>query len=397
MRRFFLLAGFLGALGLAAAAQDAPATQVAAAAQDAPAGIDQMMAAANTKYLHRDYAASRALYDQARQLIEQEPTDDPRRLEVLQRLTTVASAAGDYAAANTYLGTAIQWRMDRVGPDDLQVIADRLRQVGIYRAMGDDVSALAVLEVVMAKHFDSGGRRDPALAGDQSLMGQIHLEMRKKEDAARDFEAAISLRGLNAAPLDVTLVPDLDRLGSVCIDADVRRYEEAEAVFRQALLIRESVLGSEHADLLATLDGLAYAYFGQKKYEEAEPVYQRLVALWTKSVGESHPMLAIALDKLAVFYIAQQKFDQAHEAYEHANAIRSLFLATGLSKEALESASAGDVPGAIALSRRALHTLDTPNPLYDALREQLSRNVGPDDEAAPKAAMKNAQKSATKK
>jgi tetratricopeptide (TPR) repeat protein len=363
---------------------------LAAAAQDTPAGIDELMAAANAKYLHRDYSGSLAIYEQARQLVEQASADDPRRYDVLKRLTTVASAAGDYAAANRYLEAAIQWRLDRVGPNDAQVIANRLQQVGIYRAMGDDADARDVLETVIIKHEELGGRRSPALADDHSLMGQIDFESHKKDGAAQEWELAIALRGINAGPLDVTQVPDLDRLGGAYIE--LLRYQEAEETYRKALIIRESVLGSEHADLLATLDGLAYSYFGQKKYDEAEAAYKRLIALWTKSVSETHPMLAIALDKLAVFYAAQQKYGEARGAYERANAIRTLFLAQGLHKEALDLASGGDMPGAIALSRRALRELDPANPLFDELRAQLSRSAGPEGGAA-----KAAPKSATKK
>jgi tetratricopeptide (TPR) repeat protein len=363
---------------------------LAAPAQDAPAGVDELMATANAKYLHRDYPASLALYEQARQVVEQGPAEDPRRWEVLKRLTTVASATGDYAAANRYLDAAIQWRLDRTGPADAQVLAGRLQQVGIYRAMGDDVEARAVLQTVIVKHEELGGRRNPALADDHSLMGQIDFESHKKEDAAQEWELAIALRGINAGPLDVTQVPDLDRLGGVYIE--LLRYQDAEDTYRKALIIRESVLGAEHADLLATLDGLAYAYFGEKKYDEAEAVYKRLVALWTKAVGETHPMLAIALDKLALFYDKQQWYAEAREAYERANAIRTLFLAQGLHKEALDIASGGDIPGAIALSRRAFRELDPPNPLYDQLREEISRNVAPEGSAA-----KKEKRSATKK
>jgi tetratricopeptide (TPR) repeat protein len=363
---------------------------IAAAAQDAPSSADELMAAANAKYLHRDYAASLALYEQARQIVEQGPAEDPRHYDVLKRLTTVASATGDYAAANRYLDGAIQWRLDRTGPADAQVLAGRLQQVGIYRAMGDEMEARVVLQTVIVKHEELGGRRSPALADDHSLMGQIDFESHKKEDAAQEWELAAALRGINAGPLDVTQVPDLDRLGGVYIE--LLRYQEAEETYRKALIIRESVLGAEHADLLATLDGLAYAYFGEKKYDEAEAAYKRLITLWTKAVGETHPMLAIALDKLALFYDKQQRYAEAREAYERANAIRTLFLAQGLHKEAVDIASSGDAPAASALSRRALREIEPPNPLYEQLREQISRNVGPEGGAA-----KTEKKSATKK
>src|SRR5579862_8039737 len=99
-------------------------------------------------------------------------------------------------------------------------------------------------------------------------MGQIDLDVHLKKEAVQQFQLAILLRNIATGPLDVTQVPDLDRLGTLYIDKEILDYRQAEDVFRRALIIRESVLGAEHADLLATLDGLAYSYFGQQKYPE---------------------------------------------------------------------------------------------------------------------------------
>ena len=369
---------------LCLAAQDAPAVQ---APTPSPA---QLMADANAKYLHRDYSASRALYEQALQLVGQDPNEEARHMEILKRLTTVASAAGDYAAANTYLGTLIQWRVERTGPSDPEVLAERVKQVGIYRAMGDGATARETLADVMKHHEELGGPSAAPLADDHSLMAQIELDGQQLEDAAQEFELAITIRGLNAGPLDVTQVPDLDRLGKLYID--LLRFPAAENTYRRALLIRESVLGTEHADLLSTLDGLAYSYFGQRKFDEAEAAYQRLLELWRKSVGETHPMLAMTYDKLGVFYTAQKKFDQARDAYEKANAIRAYFFARGLRDEAGVAVKSEDGPGAIALETRALKALDPPNPLYDPLREALAKAVNESEPPPAKVERKTAPK-----
>ena len=123
-------------------------------------------------------------------------------------------------------------------------------------------------------------------------------------------------------------MPDFDRLADAYVS--LRQYDNAEYIYRRALVIRESVYGKVHADLIATIDGLAYACFGQQKYDEAEPLYRRLIDLWVFSVGNNHPMVAIALDKVAVFYNEQKKYNQAQEALDRANAIRARSLATGL-------------------------------------------------------------------
>jgi tetratricopeptide (TPR) repeat protein len=137
------------------------------------------------------------------------------------------------------------------------------------------------------------------------------------------------------------------------------------------LVIRETLYGKTHADLISTVDGLAYAIFGQKKYDAAEPVYQRLISLWEESVGKDHPMVAVALDKVAVFYADQKKFDEARAALERSTAIRAHFLATGLSQQATEEFSENHLDRAKAFYVRALAVLDPPNPVNQDLRAQL--------------------------
>ena len=70
--------------------------------------------------------------------------------------------------------------------------------------------------------------------------------------------------------MDPSLVPDLDRLAGTHIA--MRAYDKAEAAYRHALVIRETVYGKDDPDLIASADGLAYALFGQKKYDDAEPL-----------------------------------------------------------------------------------------------------------------------------
>ena len=128
--------------------------------------------------------------------------------------------------------------------------------------------------------------------------------------------------------------------------------------------------------------GLAYALFGQKKYDQAEPLYQRLIGLWAKSVGDDHPMVAIALDRVAVFYADQKKFDQSKEATERATAIRTHFLAAGLSTAATQELAENNKSDALALYRRAILVMDPPHPIYQEMHDQIEEIIK-DQEAPP--------------
>jgi tetratricopeptide (TPR) repeat protein len=344
---------------------------VLAAGQDTPPAtaqvpdIPSLIRSGDAKYLKGDYDDARQDYLDAWDLALAAPPEDPARYDVLKKLVSVRAAAGEFADANNYLQIAISWRETTLGKDDPKIADDLLESVSLLRGMKDYGQALTVMSQVMAMHMKESKFQSVVVADDFSRFAQIQMEYQKPEDAAGSLETALSIRTQLGGPLDPSLIYDLDRLGTVNIA--LRKYDQAEAAFRHALVIRESLYGKDNADLIATVDGLAYACFGQKKYDEAEPIYQRLVALWIKSVGPEHPVVAMTLDKVATFYAEQKKFDQAKEAADRANAIRTNFLATGLTQEATEQLAEGNKSDALALYQRALKVMDPPDPMYDEL------------------------------
>ena len=70
------------------------------------------------------------------------------------------------------------------------------------------------------------------------------------------------------------------------------RYSEAEPLYKQSLAIREKVLGPNHPDVAATLNGLAELYRAQGRYADAEPLYKRSLAIREKALGPDHPDVA---------------------------------------------------------------------------------------------------------
>src|SRR5262249_2326872 len=149
------------------------------------------------------------------------------------------------------------------------------------------------------------------------------------------------------------ILTELDRLGSIWII--LREYPNAEDTFRRALVIRERLAGPLDSALIPTVEGLAYAQYGQKKYTEAEPGYKRLLNRWVLSTGAPyHPMVALTLDKMAVFYRAQDRWEEGTNAAEKANAARAIFLANGLGQEATARQAHGDKKEAARLFAQAL-------------------------------------------
>jgi tetratricopeptide (TPR) repeat protein len=136
---------------------------------------------------------------------------------------------------------------------------------------------------------------------------------------------------------------DLNNL-AVLLEAQ-GKYNEAEPVYRQSLVIMRMVLGEEHPDVTTSLNNLAALLNAQGKYDESIPLLRQSLGIMRKVLGEEHPAVATALNNLAELLRAQGKDDEAEPLYrqsleilrkilgeEHPNVARSLNNLAGLLK-----------------------------------------------------------------
>lgn len=69
-------------------------------------------------------------------------------------------------------------------------------------------------------------------------------------------------------------------------------YEEVEQIHRQALALRERVLGKEYPDTLGSMNNLASVLSSQGKYEEAEQIHQQSIGIDGKGTGQGESINA---------------------------------------------------------------------------------------------------------
>jgi len=99
------------------------------------------------------------------------------------------------------------------------------------------------------------------------------------------------------------------------------RYQEAEPLYRLALVIREKILRPQDLEIAESLNNLAELYRNEGKYPEAEPLYQRALAIMEEVLGPKNPNVAICLNNLALLYYAQGKYTEAERGYQRALSI----------------------------------------------------------------------------
>lgn len=354
---------------LAACAQgQIPAVQ--SSVKTAPGLLQEGLAS----YQKGDRPSAVQILEEARQLADSGPAESRTRYEVLKALAAVNASIGEYEKAEQCLEIAMNWRERYEKAALVDLSDDRMELAGILEWRKQYDRAVAVLHSVEQQYArQSQGMTDPRLADVLSRQAQVYAAMGEKAAAVVYSDRSIRLRSAQLGEWHVWLTTELERLGVYALQA--RDYAKAEEAYQHAVLIRERAQGRDHIDLVSSLDGLAYALYGQKKHAQAEQVYARLLRSWTETAGLEHPMVILTLDKIASLYRDWGREEDAQAAEAKAVALRALFHANGLVRQAGELIRQKRPREALALYRKALALTDATRAEHAELRKKLAASI----------------------
>lgn len=91
------------------------------------------------------------------------------------------------------------------------------------------------------------------------------------------------------------------------------RYVEAERLQRDAIRVREELLGAEHPETLTVVSDLASTLWRQGRLEEAERLEIRVVEAWKRAEGEEHPKTLDVMSNLATTISNLGRLEEAEE------------------------------------------------------------------------------------
>ncbi len=100
------------------------------------------------------------------------------------------------------------------------------------------------------------------------------------------------------------------------------KYELAEPLHKEALKLRQDILGEEHPDTAESLNNIASFYVSLEEYKKAEPFSKQALNIRKKTLGENHPDTASTISNLAEIYCSQEKYKKAKKFHKKALMIR---------------------------------------------------------------------------
>jgi tetratricopeptide (TPR) repeat protein len=107
---------------------------------------------------------------------------------------------------------------------------------------------------------------------------------------------------------------------------DFARFNEAEALYREALAIYEQQYGANDDQVARCLNKLAGLLRENNRLQESEPYSRRALAISEHNHGPEHPDVATSLNHLAGVWYRLNRLAEAESAYRRALAIRELKL-----------------------------------------------------------------------
>jgi len=224
-------------------------------------------------------------------------------------------ARGDREGAVSYYKEATAILNKTCSPTDPRLavcLNNRARlhqEQGKYDKAGDEYEqALAICEA-------GRGPAHPELA---ALLGNYaaFLESMGKTTEGAEHRKRADAMGEKCGPPDPAMARVLTNLAGFYIDH--RKYEEAEPLLKQALGIREEVLGPEHLYVAESLNGLALAYLNWpvNRCAAGEPLCKRALAIYESNLEPQHPCIMMTQNNLAFLYTGQGKRELAKPLFE---------------------------------------------------------------------------------
>ncbi|NBC17643.1 MAG: tetratricopeptide repeat protein [Bacteroidetes bacterium] len=246
---------------------------------------------------------------------------------------------------------------------------------GVYRSLGLYDEAQAALEEAIDLYRALGDRSE-AYASALLELSNLHYR-RNAFDAAEPLaREAVTIKEAVLGPTHTDVAKALNTL------ALILEYTAGEdssiAVLRRVVEIRrDAPTDAPDVDLAANLNNLANMLHNQQRLNEARPLYEEALEIVTERWGPEHPYVAFTLNSLAALHQDRQAFDAARQQFDRARRIAEAhlepdhpFTAVVVHNQAKLSRAEGALEAAAARYREAVtlrRALTTPLDLAESL------------------------------
>ena len=196
-------------------------------------------------------------------------------------------------------------------------------------------STLTAMECVLSRlqeDDEPGTESKLLLSNAHYAVGIVQWKQGSYVEAQRQQEQALQLRTEALGDRDSITIDSMSSLAWCFFSQGQHEasppkaqvlHERAQALHEKVLLLRTQVLGAEHKDTIASMNGVAWCFTALKQHTKAQPQHERVLQLRTQVLGEKHPRTISSIDNLAICLDHQGQHAEAQALHEKAVALRT--------------------------------------------------------------------------
>ena len=211
--------------------------------------------------------------------------------------------------------TALAAQSDNLATLNRQIA--QLREAGRYT----EAAQLAERYVALAR-ARHGENREFATA--LAWLASLYEILGRYEEAEALLRQCLAIRENAFGAYSAIVAETLNNLAGIY--ESLGRYDEAEPLYKRTLTIAEKVLGPNHKDFATILNNLGYLYAQQDRYEEAEPLWRRTLEIRLKVLGVNHRDTGQSLNNLGYLYMRMKHYEEAEALLKQGLALRERLL-----------------------------------------------------------------------
>jgi len=241
----------------------------------------------------------------------------PFHADLSLRLGRAFIGRGDLDAAESRL---VEGYLEAVDSDSVDIAsATALELANLFGAQRSEPTRGMLWMRLAEVHERARGQTPLRQAGLLHRRSSLLRQLKRFDEAEAGYLEALELLEAELGPRHLGVARTRNNLGNLY--QELSRFEEAMAQFEAAISIRTETLGEAHPDVAQSLVGMANTMGGMGEHDEALAAHSRALTIYRGALGEDHVLVALASENLAAAHLDLRQFEPALEHATHAATI----------------------------------------------------------------------------
>lgn len=242
----------------------------------------------------------------------------PFHADLSLRLGRALSGKGDLDAAESRLVDGYLEAVDSQSVDIASATA--LELAGLLGVQRQEPTRGMLWMRLAEVHERARGQTPLRRAGQLHRRSSLLRQLKRFDEAEAGYLEAVALLEANLGPAHLLVARTRNNLGNLY--EELSRFGEAMTQFETAIAIRRETLGDSHPDVAQSLVGIANTLGAKGDHEEALAVNLRALTIYQAALGDDHVLVALARQSLAAAHLDLR---QLEPALEHATLAAKIY------------------------------------------------------------------------